>query len=74
MIGFWSPLFVSFHFYVKINYLKKHNKVLIKINEALPNEIVSSFQLNPLNEALPLTINEYVQGNSLQITAEPEQN
>ena len=74
MIGFWSPLFVSFHFYVKINYLKKHNRVLIKINEALPNEIVSSFQLNPLNEALPLTINEYVQDNSIQITAEPEEN
>jgi hypothetical protein len=58
--GFWSPLFVSFHFSVSIKYIKKHNKTLQNINDSLPMEVISSFQLNPLNDIIPLTISEYV--------------
>lgn len=64
MIGFWSPLFVSFHCSVTIKFIKKHNKILKKINDSLPIEVISSFQLNPINDVVPLTITEYVQANS----------
>lgn len=60
MLGFWSPLFVSFHCSVIVKFIKKHNKILEKINDSLPMEVVCSFQLNPLNDAVPLTINDYI--------------
>lgn len=60
MLGFWSPLFVSFHCSVNVKFIKSHNEILKKINDSLPMEVVSSFQLNPLNDTVPLTINDYI--------------
>ena len=59
MIGFWCPIFVSMQFSFWVKYIKKHNKILLEINEDLPNEVVNSFQINPLNDFVPLTITEY---------------
>lgn len=67
MLNFWSPLFVTFHFTLNRNFLLKHNKILKEINDNIPNEIVSSFHLNPLNEVIPITITEYVQHNNIEI-------
>ena len=61
MLGFWSPIFVSFHCSVALKLIKNHNKLLIRINDSLPLEVVSSFQLNPIiNDSVPLTITEFI--------------
>ena len=61
ILGFWSPLFVTFHYSVINRFIKKHNKILRKINDELPMEVISSFQLNPIIDTVPLTIIDYIQ-------------
>lgn len=60
LLGFWSPLFVSFHCSSNVKFIKKHNKILEKINDALPMDVISSFQLNPISVTVPLTITDYI--------------
>ena len=56
IIGYWSPLFVSFHFTLHFKYIFKSNKILKRINYERPDDIIHSFQYNPLNEFTPLRI------------------
>ena len=56
LIGYWSPIFVSFHFTLQLRHVLKSNKILKQINYERPDDIIHSFQNNPLNEFTPLTI------------------
>lgn len=59
VLGFWSPIFVSFHCSVTIKFIKNHNKILEKINLTLPLDVISSFQINPINDISNFSIVEH---------------
>lgn len=58
ILSFWSPLFVSFHISIMTAFIENHNKLLNSMNEILGEGVINSFQLNPLNEYVPLTIED----------------
>lgn len=65
MFKFWSPFFSSLYFSFAFIFIKNHNQILNKMNDDIAEEVVHSFQLNPLNplnivDTVPITITDYV--------------